>query len=154
MARLLTSRRLRVEKHRRSLDGSQSKFWIPAHCLSLRFRLTVSPDNNPFSRRVGLYPEFQIVGFGFVQKHTPANPYYRAQTGRWPKEKPKTVAARKYATVVTITTPAKSSMMPARAICGMVTHPLPNTMALGGVETGSIKAQEVEIVAGIINRKG
>ena len=43
---------------------------------------------------------------------------------------------------------------PTLAILGMVRYPLPKTMALGGVATGSIKAQEADIVAGIISMKG
>ena len=43
---------------------------------------------------------------------------------------------------------------PALAICDMVICPLPNTTAFGGVATGSIKAHEALIVAGIIKITG
>ena len=43
---------------------------------------------------------------------------------------------------------------PARDIAGIVTHPLPNTMALGGVATGSINANDAESVAGNMNING
>jgi len=36
------------------------------------------------------------------------------------------------------------------AITGMVTYPDPNTIALGGVATGSMKAQDAAIAAGTI----
>ena len=50
--------------------------------------------------------------------------------------------------------PIRFKPIPTFAICGMVTHPDPNTIALGGVATGSIKAQDADIVAGTIKRKG
>ena len=43
---------------------------------------------------------------------------------------------------------------PARDIAGIVTHPLPKTIALGGVATGSINANDAESVAGNINING
>jgi hypothetical protein len=43
---------------------------------------------------------------------------------------------------------------PARVISGIVTHPLPNTMAFGGVATGNINANDAERVAGNINING
>ena len=43
---------------------------------------------------------------------------------------------------------------PALAISAILTLPLPKTMALGGVATGIMKAQEAESVAGIISIKG
>ena len=50
--------------------------------------------------------------------------------------------------------PMKFNPTPTFAICGMVTHPEPKIIALGGVATGSIKAHEADIVAGIINKNG
>ena len=43
---------------------------------------------------------------------------------------------------------------PTRAISEIFIRPLPNTIALGGVATGIIKAQDAEIVAGIISING
>ncbi len=43
---------------------------------------------------------------------------------------------------------------PALAICGSVTNPLPKTTALGGVATGSMKAQLAPIAAGTTSSKG
>ena len=43
---------------------------------------------------------------------------------------------------------------PARAISEMVTQPLPKTIALGGVATGNINANEADKVAGIISING
>ena len=43
---------------------------------------------------------------------------------------------------------------PARDIAGMVTHPLPNTMALGGVATGNMNANDAERVAGNMSISG
>ena len=43
---------------------------------------------------------------------------------------------------------------PARVISGIVTHPLPKTMAFGGVATGNIRANDAERVAGSINING
>ena len=50
--------------------------------------------------------------------------------------------------------PIKFNPKPTFAICGIVTHPDPKTIAFGGVATGSMKAQDAEIVAGIISRRG
>lgn len=44
--------------------------------------------------------------------------------------------------------------MPALAISEILIRPLPNTIALGGVATGIIKAQDAERVAGIISNRG
>ena len=44
--------------------------------------------------------------------------------------------------------------MPTRAISEILIRPLPNTIALGGVATGIINAQDAEIVAGIISNRG
>ncbi len=46
------------------------------------------------------------------------------------------------------------SQNPARLICGIDTCPEPNTMAFGGVATGSIKAQLAAIPAGTMIRSG
>lgn len=43
---------------------------------------------------------------------------------------------------------------PVFAISPIVTLPEENTIALGGVATGSIKAMDAEMVAGIISRRG
>jgi hypothetical protein len=45
---------------------------------------------------------------------------------------------------VTRAAPRKLRMNPARDICGTVTQPLPNTMALGGVATGIMNANDAE----------
>ena len=55
---------------------------------------------------------------------------------------------------VTRIAPRKLRASPARAICGMVTQPLPNTMALGGVATGIMNANEADMVAGTMSRRG
>ena len=44
--------------------------------------------------------------------------------------------------------------MPAFIISCIRTSPVPNTMALGGVATGSMKAHEADRVAGIISKRG
>ncbi len=46
--------------------------------------------------------------------------------------------------------PTRFNTMPTRAISPTVRRPLPNTIALGGVATGIIKAHDAESVAGII----
>ena len=46
------------------------------------------------------------------------------------------------------------SQIPILAISGTRTRLLPKMMALGGVATGIMKAQDAEIVAGIISIKG
>lgn len=51
-------------------------------------------------------------------------------------------------------TPIMLINMPALTISEMVIRPLPNTIALGGVATGIINAQDAAIVAGIINNRG
>jgi len=43
---------------------------------------------------------------------------------------------------------------PALAIWGIVTKPVPNTMALGGVATGSMKASDEDMATAIINPVG
>lgn len=43
---------------------------------------------------------------------------------------------------------------PALAIWGIVTYPVPNTMVLGGVATGSMKASDEDMAAAIINPRG
>ena len=58
------------------------------------------------------------------------------------------------ASVVTRTAPVRLRANPARDIAGMVTHPLPNTIALGGVATGSINANDAESVAGNMSISG
>ena len=55
---------------------------------------------------------------------------------------------------MTNTAPRKFNIKPARDICETVTHPLPKTIAFGGVATGNMKANEAERVAGIIRYKG
>ena len=62
--------------------------------------------------------------------------------------------AIKYVMSVTMKIPMKSNATPFLAMCEMVTHPEPKIMALGGVATGSMKAHDAEIVAGIINKNG
>ena len=44
--------------------------------------------------------------------------------------------------------------MPTLAISEILIRPLPKIMALGGVATGIINAQDAEIVAGIISSSG
>jgi len=46
----------------------------------------------------------------------------------------------------------KFSQIPARTMSGILKKPEPNTTALGGVATGSIKAQEAATVAATINK--
>ena len=53
-----------------------------------------------------------------------------------------------------IHTPIKLIANPALAISPILMRPLPKMMALGGVATGIIKAQDAEKVAGIINNNG
>ena len=48
---------------------------------------------------------------------------------------------------VTTTIPMMFSPKPVRAICGTVMRPEPNTMALGGVATGSMNASDATIAA-------
>ena len=43
---------------------------------------------------------------------------------------------------------------PIKAISAILTRPLPNIIALGGVATGIIKAQDAERVAGIMRIRG
>ena len=54
---------------------------------------------------------------------------------------------------VTISTPIRFKTNPTRAIEEIVTFPDEKTIALGGVETGSIKAQEAASVTGKHNCK-
>ena len=58
------------------------------------------------------------------------------------------------ASVVMRIAPMRFSANPARVMAGMVTHPLPNTMAFGGVATGNINANDAERVAGNMSSKG
>ena len=51
-------------------------------------------------------------------------------------------------------TPVMLINTPALAISEILIRPLPNNIALGGVATGIINAQEAEIVAGIISNRG
>ena len=51
-------------------------------------------------------------------------------------------------------TPTRFSIIPPLTILDMGTYPDPNTMALGGVATGSMNAHDAEMVAGIISRRG
>ena len=62
--------------------------------------------------------------------------------------------AIKYIATVIITTPSKLRTKPVLTICRMVIYSLPKTIALGGVATGIINANEVAIVAGIIKING
>ena len=50
--------------------------------------------------------------------------------------------------------PTRLRMKPSRAICWLCTWPLPKTMVLGAVATGSMKAQLALNVAGSISSKG
>jgi len=50
--------------------------------------------------------------------------------------------------------PSRFRTNPVFAMVGMSRQPLSNMIALGGVATGSMKAQEALNVAGIISRKG
>ena len=56
--------------------------------------------------------------------------------------------------VVTIPAPIRFRTNPAFDIFGILTQPLPKTMAFGGVATGNIKANEAANVAGTIKNKG
>lgn len=56
--------------------------------------------------------------------------------------------------VVMKTTPIRLINKPALTISPILTRPLPNTMALGGVAIGIIKAHDAESVAGIMSRRG
>ena len=53
-----------------------------------------------------------------------------------------------------IITPKRLMKNPIFAICAILTLPVPNIIALGGVATGIINAIEAEMVAGIINKSG
>jgi len=66
----------------------------------------------------------------------------------------KRVLISRSAKVVMRAAPIRLRANPARDIVGMVTHPLPNTMALGGVATGNINANDAESVAGSISVNG
>ena len=57
-------------------------------------------------------------------------------------------------TTETITIAQALSSRPARAICGMRIIPELNTMALGGVATGSMKAQLAASATGTTNTIG
>ena len=50
--------------------------------------------------------------------------------------------------------PSKLSQIPVLIMVDSAILLLPNTMVLGGVATGSIKAHDAEIVTGIISNKG
>ncbi len=50
--------------------------------------------------------------------------------------------------------PNKFRNSPFLAIWGILTHPLPKTIAFGGVATGIMNANEAESVAGTISIKG
>ena len=56
--------------------------------------------------------------------------------------------------MLTKTIPIRLIPIPALTICGIVTYPVPNTMALGGVAAGSEKAQDAATVAGIAKTSG
>ncbi len=58
------------------------------------------------------------------------------------------------ASKVTRMTDIRFDKKPARIICGTVIIPDPNTIASGGVATGSMNAQLDAIVAGITRRSG
>ena len=51
-------------------------------------------------------------------------------------------------------TPIMLITTPTLAISAILIRPLPKTIALGGVATGIMKAQDAERVAGIINNRG
>jgi hypothetical protein len=55
---------------------------------------------------------------------------------------------------VTIPAPIRFRTIPARDIFGILTQPLPKTIAFGGVATGNIKANEAAKVAGTIKNNG
>ena len=55
---------------------------------------------------------------------------------------------------VMIRTPTMVIKTPTLAISAILIRPLPKTMALGGVATGIMKAQDAESVAGIISSSG
>ena len=67
----------------------------------------------------------------------------------YPRETP-----QKYITNAQITAPTKLINKPVTAICLTDTSPVPKIIALGGVATGSIKAIEADIVAGIMSING
>ena len=50
--------------------------------------------------------------------------------------------------------PIKFNANPVLAIRGIVRYPLPNTIALPGVATGSMKAHEAEMAAGAMSKMG
>ena len=56
--------------------------------------------------------------------------------------------------IVTIIMPMIFRNTPAFAICGILIVPVENTMALGGVATGSMKAQLAAIVIGTVSTSG
>ena len=61
---------------------------------------------------------------------------------------------QKYITNAQITAPTRLINRPVVAICLTETSPVPKIIALGGVATGSIKAIEADIVAGIMSING
>ena len=58
------------------------------------------------------------------------------------------------ASVVIRIAPIRLRTKPARDICGIVTQPLPNTIAFGGVATGNMNANDAESVAGNMSISG
>jgi len=66
----------------------------------------------------------------------------------------KTKLPQRYIIAVITTAPTRFRNSPVLAICPTLIREVPNIMAFGGVATGSIKAIEADIVAGIISSSG
>ena len=77
-----------------------------------------------------------------------------AQLGKWAKSTPSTTFPSMYIGVVMRTTPIMFSPTPDLAISAIRICPVPKIIALGGVATGSIKAQEQDSVPGIMRKSG
>ena len=81
-------------------------------------------------------------------------PICAAHSGNTPGSILNTAVPRIKNIAVMMRTPMRLIKTPTLAISAILIRPLPKTMALGGVATGIIKAQDAESVAGIISNSG
>jgi hypothetical protein len=80
--------------------------------------------------------------------------YLTIHDGISERSMPNTALPIKKTAKVIMITPIKFNITPTRAMSTTRNRSVPNTIALGGVATGNIKAKEQDSAPGIINKRG
>ena len=114
---------------------------LPYRCAARRIRTLLHAGKD--TRTPAAYPSVRVTFYRFEH-----------QSGSSVGSNPIAVGNHHIALQTMTVTPNRFNTIPLRIICSMETRPVPNTIALGGVATGIMNAQEQEIVTGTINSNG